>query len=330
MSSFHTTVFTLLYRIAIYALLMVACIGVGFWYVYQLPYQQPGVVALDTYVEIPTGASATRAGELLESAGIIRSADVFLVALKLSGKTGDIKSGEYYFNTPQKLETIIGRVTSSAYGLPTKTVTLFEGEPNFEYAQRLANQFEYVTESEFMRLAKNQEGYLFPDTYNIPLRASTQEVIDKLRANFDRRTESLQDQINASQYNRDQIVTMASLIETEAGNASYETKQKVAGVLWRRIEIGMPLQADAVFSYIYQEHLPLVLFKHLEVDSPYNVYKNTGLPPGPIANPGIDSIRAALNPVDTGNLFYITGKDGVFYYAKTFAGHNQNIRNYLR
>jgi len=330
MSQISRIIYKALYRLAIGGLLVVLCAGVGFWYVYQLPYEQPGIVELDTYVEIPQGSSATKAAQLLEKAGVIRSADVFLIALKIGGQSGDIKSGSYYFNTPQKLDAVIARVTSSDYGLPTKTVTLFEGEPNFTYAERLAKEFEYVNEDEFIRLAKNEEGYLFPDTYNIPLRATSEEIIQKLKNNFAKRTESIQDQIDASEYNLDEILTMASLVETEAGSASYETKQKVAGVLWKRIEIDMLLQADAVFSYIYQEHLPLVLFKHLEVDSPYNVYKNKGLPPGPIANPGLDSIKATLNPIDTGNLFYITGNDGNFYYATTFAGHNRNIKNYLR
>ena len=330
MSVIHKTIFKWLYRLVGLVFLTVACLGVFAWYLFSLPYQQPGIVLLDTYVEVPNGSSATKTSRLLEDAGVIRSADVFLLSLKVAGKSGDIKSGSYYFDKPQTLEEVIGRVTSSNYGLPTKTVTLFEGEPNFKYAERLAKEFEYITESEFMALAQKKEGYLFPDTYNIPLRATSQDVIKKLQKNFEKRTESLAREIADSTYSLDEIVTMASLIETEAGSASYETKQKVSGVLWRRIEINMPLQADAVFSYIYKKHLPLVLFKHLEVDSPYNVYKNTGLPPGPIANPGFDSIRAALNPNDTGNLFYITGNDGIFYYAKTFAGHNANIRKHLR
>jgi len=330
MSRIHKTIFKWLYRLVGLVFLFVLCVGVFAWYLYKLPYEQPGILVLDTYIEVPSGSSAHKVGELLEEAGIIRSSDVFVLMLQLADKTGAIKSGSYYFDKPQTLEVVVNRVTNSNYGLPTKKITLFEGEPNFKYAERIASQFEYVTESEFKRLAAPHEGYLFPDTYNIPLRATSDEIIQKLRNNFEKRTANLADEIKVSQYTLDEIVTMASLIETEAGSASYETKQKVSGVLHRRIRIGMPLQVDAVFSYIYKKHLPLVLFKHLEVDSPYNVYKNTGLPPGPIANPGLDSIRAALKPVDTGNLFYITGNDGVFYYAKTFAGHSTNIRNHLR
>jgi len=187
-----------------------------------------------------------------------------------------------------------------------------------------------VNAAELIRLSKGKEGFLFPDTYSVPVNADTKEFIDILEKNYKTRTSVVRTQIEGSQYTEQQIITMASLVESEAGSASYATKQRVAGVLWKRIQIGMPLQADAVFSFIYQKHLPQVLFSHLEVDSPYNVYKNTGLPPGPISNPGIDSIRATLNPNIKDDLFYITGKDGVFYYARTLAGHNTNIVNHLR
>jgi len=84
-----------------------------------------------------------------------------------------------------------------------------------------------------------------------------------------------------------------------------------------------------VFSYIFKQHLPRVLLKHLEVDSPYNIYKNTGLPPGPIANPGLDAIRATLNPIIDNSLYYLTGTNGIFYYASNLAAHERNRRNYI-
>ena len=151
-----------------------------------------------------------------------------------------------------------------------------------------------------------------------------------MRNNFDLKIRGLKFSFIASDRTMEEIITMASLIEAEAGVAGYETKQWVSGVLWRRIEIGMLLQVDAVFSYINQEHISQVLFKHLEIESPYNTYKYPGLPPTPVSNPDLDSIRAALFPVDTGNLFYITGNDGYFYYGRTLDEHNQNIQNHLR
>ena len=321
----------------IIGIVAIACLvlvggGIAFaFYLYQLPQMAPSTGATDVYVEIPQGSSATTVATILEEQEIIRSADFMLLSMRMFGNDNAIKSGTYFFDSPQSLGEVIERVTTSDYQLPSRTITLFEGEANFEYAERLGAAFPYVYADEFTREAAGMEGYLFPDTYTIPERATTVEVIEILRDNFDARIEPLEEQIAASPYSLDDIITMASLVETEAGNASYETKQRVAGVLWRRYDIGMLLQADAVFSYIYQEHLPRVLYEHLEVNSPYNLYKYTGLPPGPIGNPGIDSIRATLNPVNPENyLYYLTGNDGKFYYSRTLSGHEQNRRNYLR
>jgi UPF0755 protein len=103
----------------------------------------------------------------------------------------------------------------------------------------------------------------------------------------------------------------------------------VAGILWKRIEIGMPLQVDAVFGFIYGKPTFSPTFDELEVDSPYNTYKNKGLPPGPIGNPGLDSIRAALEPVSSPYLYYLTGVDGTMHYSRTFEQHVAN-RRFLR
>lgn len=327
----HNHVFRFFWRLVLFGLLLIVALLGMFYYLYHISFMAPGITATEIYIEIPSGSSASSVASLLEQEGIIRSKDAFLVSLKIAGLESSITSGTYYFAQPENLKEVIRRVTSSDYDLPSRKVTLFEGEANFKYAERLAEQFQYISQQEFVRQSRGLEGYLFPDTYTVPERITTDEIISIMRDNFDTRTASLEEEIAASIYSLDQIVTMASLVETEAGNASYETKQRVAGILWKRLEIGMMLQADAVFSYIYQEHLPRVLFRHLEVDSPYNLYQNTGLPPGPIGNPGLDSIRATLNPVNPeGYLYYLTGNDGKFYYAKTLARHEQNRRNHLQ
>ncbi|MFW0870953.1 MAG: endolytic transglycosylase MltG [Patescibacteria group bacterium] len=300
------------------------------WYIYKLPYSPPGITSLDTYIQIAPGSTASGVAEQLETQGVIRDAGLFIILLRAQNLTGEIKSGTYYFNDPESLDTIIDRITSGRYGLPTIKITLPEGQANYQYANLLAERLEYISASRFRTLAAPYEGYLFPDTYFFPKRSTAQELIDIMRAQFDKQITPLAGEIEASPYTLDEIVIMASLVESEAGSASYATKQRVAGVLWRRIKEGMPLQADAVFSYIYQMHLPRVLYRHLEVDSPYNVYKNGGLPPGPIGNPGIDSIKATLDPIDEGYRYYLTGNDGTFHFAKTLVKHEQNRSLYLQ
>jgi UPF0755 protein len=329
LQSNHSLIYRIAHLLAVLSIGATVVGGIG-WYIYQLPYSPPGITPLELYVEIPSGSSARQVAELLEGKGVIRNAELFIFALRAQDAAQQIKSGQYYFGDPESLESVIERITTADYGLPTTRVTLVEGRANYQYAAQLAEEFEFVSEARFRTLAKPHEGYLFPDTYFFPNRSTAQELIDIMRANFDKQVAPLEEEIAASPYTLDEVITMASLVENEAGSASYETKQKVAGVLFRRLDEGMLLQADAVFSYIYQMHLPRVLYRHLEVDSPYNVYQNTGLPPGPIGNPGIDSIRATLNPIDEGYRYYLTGNDGNFYYATTLAGHEQNRRNYLQ
>jgi UPF0755 protein len=121
---------------------------------------------------------------------------------------------------------------------------------------------------------------------------------------------------------------MASLLEREANTA--KDRRIVAGILWERLKIGMPLQVDAVFSYILEKDAYAPLFEDLKIESPYNTYLYRGLTPTPIGNPGIDAILAAAEPTKTKYLYYLTGKDGHMYYATTFAGHQSNREKYLR
>ena len=134
--------------------------------------------------------------------------------------------------------------------------------------------------------------------------------------------------IAASGHSFSDIIIMASLIEREARRS--EDRRMVAGVLWNRIKKGMPLQVDAVFGYIYGRTTYSPSFDDLKIDSPYNTYKYAGLPAGPICNPGLDAIEAALHPAETKYLYYLTGRDGLMRYATTYALHKANIAKYLQ
>jgi UPF0755 protein len=144
----------------------------------------------------------------------------------------------------------------------------------------------------------------------------------------------LADDIEKSPHDFDDILTMASIVEREA--RGYEEMRNVAGILWNRIDLGMPIQADATLQYVkgYNEQTkawwtpPLAEDKKL--NSPFNTYLNPGLPPRPISNPGYDAIRATLNPVDTDNIFYLHDQDGGIHYAESLEEHNANVQKYLR
>jgi len=250
----------------------------------------------------------------------------------LLGEQSNIKSGTYYFEEPENTFGVMETLTEGLFNVPINRVTVYEGEAAYEFSQRLEEKLENFDATEFNQLVADRdlEGKLFPDTYLFPVTATAERVASIMNDNFESKIDALAQEIAASPLGLNEIITKASLIENEAGSADYETKRQVAGIINNRLERGMLLQIDAVFGFIYQRHLPRVLFEHLEVDSPYNTYKYTGLPPGPIGNPGIESIRAALDPAATNYLYYLTGNDGNFYYATTNSAHEQNRRQYLR
>jgi UPF0755 protein len=149
-----------------------------------------------------------------------------------------------------------------------------------------------------------------------------------MRENFARQTQDYQEDILKSKKSLNDIVIMASIIEEEA-NGSLESKRIVSGILWKRLSLKMPLQVDAPFTYYNGKNSYTLTKEDLAQDSPYNTYINKGLPPTAIANPGIDSIRAAIAPTQTDYLYFLSDKKGNMYYAKTFAEHKQNKELYL-
>jgi UPF0755 protein len=179
----------------------------------------------------------------------------------------------------------------------------------------------------FLMLARDKEGYLYPDTYTFLPNATVSQVLDALERTFYERIRPLETAIASSGKPIHEIITMASLLEKEAWDD--DERKQIAGVLWHRIDINMPLQVDAVFGYIKGTNTFNPKFSDLEVDSPYNTYKNKGLPPGPIGSPSISSIEAAAQPVPTDALFYLHGRDGVLRVSKSFKEHLANRRMYL-
>jgi len=201
---------------------------------------------------------------------------------------------------------------------------------------RRASRLPGVREDEFQRLASregksfeepfalpaNLEGYLFPDTYDFAPDAPAERVIQVMLNTFDEKVrEPLAADFAAAAargYDLREIVIMASLIEREA--RIRKDQPLIAAVLYNRLRIGMPLQVDATVQYVIG-HRERVLYKDLEVDSPYNTYKVTGLPPGPICSPGVDAVRAALNPADAPYLYYTANPDGSHTFTTTLEHH---------
>ena len=173
------------------------------------------------------------------------------------------------------------------------------------------------------------EGYMFPDTYRVAKDAKPEDVVQKMLENFNRKlTPEMRADIALQGKTIFDVITMASIIEREASDT--EDRKIISGILWKRVEAGMALQADATLTYITGNGTFALSADDLAVDSPYNTYKYPGLPVGPISNPGLDAILAAIYPKASPFWFYLHDKAGNPHYSKTFEEHKINKEKYLR
>lgn len=260
--------------------------------------------------------------------GAITSPRVFEFWMLLFGSDRKISEGSYHFKSPTSALGMALRISGRQFGIDRKKVTFPEGFTHKEMAARLKANFENFDQELFIKLAAPYEGYLFPDTYSFFPNVQPDVVVDMLRDNFSQRTEDLEKDFAQSNRKKEDIIIMASIVEKE-GNGP-EDRQVIAGILWKRLDNGIPLQVDAPFLSLLGKSSAELTRKDLAIDSPFNTYKYKGLPPAPIANPGIDAIKATLNPVSSPYLYYLHDTDGKIYYAKTYAEHLENIRRYLR
>lgn len=294
---------------------------------YRAAFSPPANFPSGSIVSIVRGATAPDVATQLTEAHIIAHPSVLRAVLRVAGVSDHLQAGVYLFSTPQDLFTVAYRLAMGDYGLPPARITFPEGETARDYAARVHEAFPNISESSFLSLAKPYEGYLFPDTYIFLPSTDAASIVQTMRTNFNTRIAPLMTDVSASGHSLTDIITLASLVEKEA--RSPENKHIVAGILWNRLKLGMPLQVDAVFGYIFNKDTYSPSLADLKVNSPYNTYTHKGLPPGPISNPGLESIDAALHPTKTSYLYYLTGKDNLMHYATTYAQHQANQRKYL-
>lgn len=275
--------------------------------------------------EVEKGASISAVADSLAERRIIRSPFFFKVMVVLIGRGDGVKAGDYFFTHPQNLYEVATRFVNAQYGLEPLQITLPEGSNLAQMSAILDKKLIHFDPTIFFSKAK--EGYVFPDTYSFLPNISTEEALAVMEKNFADKTKDLKEQIEKSGKTLDEIITMASIIEEEARVT--ETRQIISGILWKRIEIGMPLQVDVTFQYVNGKNTYQLSKEDLDIDSPYNTYKYTGLPPTPISNPGLDSIIAALNPKETPYLYFLSDRKGMMYYGRDFEEHKRNRALYL-
>lgn len=279
-----------------------------------------------TVVEINSGESLQSITVKLKKDNIIRSEFLFRSLVILFGGENKVIAGDYLLTEKEGIFSLARRFVGGRFDIYTVKITIPEGWNIFQMADYLEKNLVLFNKKQFLDLAKNKEGYLFPDTYFVSGSISPGEVIKMFQDNYIKKITLLEKEIQASGHTEKEIITMASILE---GEALPKDRNVVAGILWKRLEMGMPLQVDSTFSYINGKNTYELTLDDLKIDSLYNTYKYKGLPPGPINNPGLEAITSALNPIKTKYLYFLTEKDGTIHYAKTFEEHKENKELYL-
>lgn len=305
--------------VAVFALVVVAAGAAGIWVQRQIdPSGDPGP---EVAVVIPTGSSTGAIATLLEGEGIISNAQVFRYYARFQGDDGGFQAGEYLLQTNSAMGDVLDTLGAGPVPPSMRRFTIPEGLTVDEMAARLAEEvpgfdlarvtagLESVRPQTLPPEATSLEGYLFPDTYEIPAEADEVAALTVMAAQFDAvaAETGLVAGAEARGLTPYEIVTVASLIQEEAGIP--EDMPKIARVIYNRLEIGEPLGIDATSCYLVEERPCRLTTSDLESDSPYNTRINQGLPPTPIAAPGRDAILAALQPADGPWIFYVLDPD---------------------
>lgn len=279
---------------------------------------------------IKKGESLGQIAQKLESQGLIRSSFFFQIEAARLRIVRKIQAGDFRLN-PGMAPCQIGQELT--FGTLDHWITIIEGLRREEIAEKLeaelSGEDSEFSKVEFLKKTVHLEGRLFPDTYLIPKNATAERIISIMTSNFEKKT--------AGALGKEDLI-LASLIEREAKQNS--DRPIIAGILAKRLQASWPLQVDAAVQYAKAERecslggkcdwWPKNLTKNdLKIDSPYNTYLYQGLPPTPICNPGLSSIKAAQNPTETFYWYYLSDRQGEMHYAKTLEEHNKNIQKYL-
>lgn len=294
----------------------------------------------EVFFTVERGATAHSVGRELEDRKVIPNAELFRLTLRLRGDTGRIQAGEYRFAEPLSTLEVIDRLVAG--DIHTFAVTVPEGLTVAETAEHLAGRGFGETERLLQAfrdtspigaidpVAEDLEGYLFPNTYHFPRDPPAEVVagamISQFKRIFDDERRARAEELGMTPR---EVVTLASIIEKETGKA--EERPLIGSVFWNRLERGMSLGSDPTIIYAlkrsgnYDGNLRRA---DLSLDSPYNTYRYPGLPPGPIASPGAESIDAVLHPAETDYLYFVSKNDGSHHFSRSLREHNNAVRKY--
>jgi UPF0755 protein len=320
------------------AAVVVALAAVGGWITYAV-YADRAHPAIPSQVVIDRGSTFAQVARQLAAGGVIGNVTSFRVLAHLRGEEAAVRAGEYRF-PPHLTQSEVLRALVTGGEQVAAWVTVPEGFTVAQIARRLQKEGvgpAALFAQSFMRRrlivdgtrTANLEGFLFPSTYLVPLGASPPQVAAPMITEFFKELpRDAREQAGALHVTVPQAVTVASLVEREA--KSEIDRPRIAEVIYNRLRLGMPLQVDATIEYALPEHKAQLSFADLKIDSRYNSYTHAGLPPTPIANPGLPSLEAALHPSKGDDLYYVYCGNGRHVFAKTLAEHQANVARCLQ
>jgi conserved hypothetical protein, YceG family len=323
-------------------LVFLLCLVVSGWQylAHQCLPMEPSNTSL-VEVRLPESSSARQVAAVLKQNGLIRNESVFLGYLYQKGIEKQLKAGLYAFSKSQSLPELVSQIAQGK--VKTTSFTVPEGYTVHQIGELLVSrqlctqqQWDEALQANYnydFLLAgvpadeKRLEGFLFPDTYNIDDQTSAQDIINMMLQRFsDLWNSEYASVADSRQLKVRNVIIIASMVEREAQVAG--ERPVIAGVIYNRLNKGMPLQIDATVLYCLGQHQATVTYQDLEINSPYNTYKYYGLPPGPIASPGRAAIEAALNPENNHYYYYVAKGDGSHYFSSTYAEHLEAKRKY--
>lgn len=303
-------------------------------------------------VEIPEGTPVSTMGDILEEQGLIRSSSAFSLLVRVQGAAANLQAGVHDLSPSMTMPEIVAALQEGAEEAGMLKVTVNEGLTVDQIAEVVADSTSYSAE-DFLNLMSNQEflaqlvqqypiltdsynnpnvryvleGYLFPATYDVAQGETLESLVTQMVDKTNEVLSKYQADIDASSYSLQDIMSIASLVEKEGQTT--EDRKLIAGVFYNRLEQGMPIQSDISVLYALGTHKEMVTYDDLEVDSPYNLYTNAGLPPGPMNSPSEDAIAAALEPTDNDYLyFYANLKTGEVFYTDNYEQHQAWAQEY--
>ena len=277
-----------------------------FFLVYFFLLSAPANFSPGTIIKIEQGMGLRSVSFKLKENNIIRSRIVFEAFVILLGGEKSIKYSDYLFEDKLPVYKVAGRIIRGEHQMELTAVTIPEGFNVFQIADTFSSQLINFDKNKFFLQAEAKEGYLFPDTYYFFNEDNEHDVFLLMTGNFEKKISPLRTSITLSGKTEKEIIIMASLIEGEAKGD--DDRAFISGVLWKRLDMNMPLQVDVAPE----------------------TYNGRGLPKNPVGNPGLEAIKAAINPTKSSYLYYLHDKNGNIHYAKTFEEHRQNILKYLK